>query len=127
MFTNYFEWLDMYVRMNPTLSPTSKWQTHPTQLNFFLIYLVCVFFITIRLTTINTIDFSLNCCHASTKPYDFVSSDFTFLLKIMNMKFNKKTTRFCYLTNIAIEKEDCGDCYGSHDAAKITPEVVGPD
>ena len=40
------------------------------------------------------LDFSLNCNYASTKPYDFVSSDFTFLLKIVNMKFNKKLLDF---------------------------------
>ena len=39
-------------------------------------------------------DFSLNCNHVSTKPYDFVSSNFTSLLKIVNMKFNKKLHDF---------------------------------
>ena len=40
------------------------------------------------------LDFSLSCTHASTKPYDFVLSGFTFLLKIVNMKFNQKLFDF---------------------------------
>ena len=36
VFTCYFEWFVIYVRINPTLSRTSKWQTLPIQLHFFL-------------------------------------------------------------------------------------------
>ena len=51
------------------------------------------------------LDFSLNCCHASTKPYDFVSPDHTFLLKIVNMKFNKKLLDFATLPIWRLEEK----------------------
>ena len=66
------------------------------------------------------LEFIFNCNHASTKPHNFV-------LKIVNIKFDKKLLDFATLTHVAIEREDSGDCYRSHDASKIKQEVVGPN